>query len=191
MPMRAAPYGLRRVRGAAWARRAPGRARPRGDRPIRDRGGHVYQNEFGIADIVTGRCICAASNRRTEGRSDPSDNRSFDVTFARNADRKAQRCATAATKATADADQPRDVETTRCLLPPIGAATPGRGGTAVGLGRAESRRGPHATGCGAGITNWTAARARRDRRSAPRTPLTVLAPLSQSHTSSRDGLRGP
>ena len=27
------------------------RARPRGDRPIRDRGGHVYQNEFGIADM--------------------------------------------------------------------------------------------------------------------------------------------
>lgn len=122
----------------------------------------------------------------------PASDRSFDVTFARNA--PTARRATVrdgATKATADADQPRDVETTRCLLPPIGAATPGRGGTAVGLGRAESRRGPHATGCGAGITNWTAARARRDRRSAPRTPLTVLAPLSQSHTSSRDGLRGP
>ena len=182
------------VRGAA----APAGAAGAGSADPRSRGGHVYQNEFGIADMnhcdgTMHQCSVYGLIAGTEARmgSDPSDNRSFDVTFARNADRKAQRCATAATKATADADQPRDVETTRCLLPPIGAATPGRGGTAVGLCRAESRRGPHATGCGAGITNRTAARARRDRRSAPRTPLTVLAPLSQSHTSSRDGLRGP
>ena len=37
-----------RVRGPGGS---GGGARGRGDRPIRDRGGHVYQNEFGIADM--------------------------------------------------------------------------------------------------------------------------------------------
>ena len=95
-----------------------------------------------------------------------------------------------ATKAIADADQPRDVETTRCLLPPIGAATPGRGGTAVGLGRAESRRGPHATGDRDGLWRGDHEPDRRAREARPtqRTSHTVdrtRTAQSESHVVTR------